>query len=62
MRKGSVEEFPMRDQYTVSGLVVGGICWECECRVVEIGGEDRLTLAWCDCRLPEDHDEMEVLS
>jgi hypothetical protein len=62
MRKGSVEEFPMRDQYTVSGLVVGGICWECECRVVEIGGEDRLTLAWCDCSLPEDHFEMAVLS
>ena len=55
------EEFPVRERYTVSGHLVGGICFECECRIVAIGGEDGITLAWCDCALPEDHHEMEIL-
>jgi len=56
-----LEEFPIRDRYTVSGLCVGDICFECECRIVEIGGEEGITLAWCDCAPPEDHHELEVL-
>ena len=54
-------EFPGRDRYTVSGLVVGDICFACECRVVRIGGDEGVTLAWCDCVFPEDHHEMELL-
>ena len=60
--KRPFEEFPVRERYTVSGLCVGGICFECECRIVEIGGEEGIALAWCDCSLPEDHHEMEILS
>ncbi len=56
-----IEEFPVRDRYTVSRLCVGDICWTCECRIVEIGGENGTTLAWCDCGFPQDHHEMEVL-
>ena len=56
-----LEEFPGRERYTVSGLCVGDICFTCECRVVEIGGEEGMTLAWCDCAFPGDHHEMEVL-
>jgi hypothetical protein len=51
--------YPVR-RYTVSGLRVEGICFECECRVLELHGED-VTLAWCDCVFPEDHHEMEIL-
>ena len=51
-----------RERSTVSGHLVGDICFECECRIVEIGGEDGITLAWCDCGLPDDHHEMEVLA
>jgi hypothetical protein len=54
-------EFPIVERYTVSGHGVGDICFECECRILEIGGEDGLTLAWCDCAFPEDHHEMEIL-
>jgi hypothetical protein len=46
---------------TVSGLAVGDICFACECRVVAIGGEEGMTLAWCDCVFPDDHHEMELL-
>ena len=53
--------FPERPRRTVSGHIVGDICFECECRIVEIGGPDGIALAWCDCGLPEDHHEMEVL-
>jgi hypothetical protein len=56
------EAFPIVERYTVSGHRVGDICFECECRILEIGGDDRLILAWCDCSFPEDHHEMEVLS
>jgi hypothetical protein len=52
--------FPVR-RFTVSGLRVGGICFECECRVLEIHGDPSITLAWCDCDPPEDHHEMEIL-
>lgn len=52
--------FPVR-RITVSGLRVGGICFECECRVLEIHGDPNITLAWCDCDPPEDHHEMEIL-
>ena len=54
-------EFPIRERRTVSGACVGDICFTCECRVVEIGGERGVTLAWCDCEFPDDHHEMEVL-
>ena len=54
-------EFPGRDRYTVSGLIAGDICFTCECRVVEIGGEQGITVAWCDCGFPDDHHEMELL-
>jgi hypothetical protein len=54
-------DFPIRRCWTVSGLCVGERCWVCGCRVVEIGGEEGVTLASCDCAFPEDHHEMEVL-
>jgi hypothetical protein len=57
----AVAEFPISDRFTVSGSRVGDICFECECRVVAIGGEEGMTLAWCDCVFPEDHHEMETL-
>ena len=53
--------FPHGARYTVSGHAVGGFCFACVCRVVEIGGGDGIALAWCDCSFPEDHHEMEVL-
>ncbi len=55
------DRFPVAEMYTVSGHCVGDICFRCECRIVEIGAEDEITLAWCDCALPEDHHEMELL-
>jgi len=55
------QSFPIRDRYTVSGLVVGDICFACECRILEIGGEEGMVLAWCECAWPEDAHEMEVL-
>ena len=67
MRKTGAErvegmaEDPIRDRFTVSGLIAGDICFSCECRVVEIGGGTGITLAWCDCDLPDDHHEMELL-
>jgi hypothetical protein len=56
-----VEGFPTLDRFTVSGSRVGDICFACECRIVEIGGEEGITLAWCDCVFRDDHHEMEVL-
>ena len=53
--------FPIRDRYTVSGMILGDICFECECRVLELGGEENLVLAWCECVWPGDAAEMEVL-
>jgi hypothetical protein len=55
------DSFTKAGRWTVSGLRLGGICFECECRILEIGGEEGITLAWCDCDLPEDHHEMELL-
>ena len=55
------DEFPIRDRYTVSGLILGDICFACECRILEIGGEKGMLLAWCDCAWPEDAAEMELL-
>ena len=55
------DEFPIRDRYTVSGLILGDICFACECRILELGGEDGMVLAWCDCVWPEDAAEMELL-
>jgi hypothetical protein len=57
----AVERFPVLDRITVSGSRVGELCFACECRVVAIGGEEGMALAWCDCVFPEDHHEMEVL-
>ena len=53
--------FPIRDRYTVSGLVVGDICFSCECRIFELGGDDGMALAWCECEWPGDAAEMEIL-
>jgi hypothetical protein len=53
--------FPIRDRYTVSGLVLGDICFACECRILELGGEEGMVLAWCDCEWPADAAVMEVL-
>jgi hypothetical protein len=63
MRKsgGGGAEFPSGDRFTVSGLIAGDVCFACECRVVEIGGEEGMRLAWCDCVFPDDHHEMELL-
>ena len=55
------QEFPIRDRYTVSGLLLGDICFACECRILELGGEEGMLLAWCDCAWPEDAAEMELL-
>jgi hypothetical protein len=52
--------FPAAYRIAVSGHVVGDLCFDCECRVVEIGGPGEMRLAWCECVLPEDHAEMEV--
>ena len=60
-KERKTEGVPVRERYTVSGFCVGDICGTCRCRVVEIGGADGVTLAWCDCAFPEDHHEMEVL-
>jgi hypothetical protein len=52
--------FPAAYRIAVSGHVVGDLCFDCKCRVVEIGGPGGMRLAWCECTLPEDHAEMEV--
>ncbi len=52
---------PIRDRYTVSGLLVGDICFACECRIVGLAGEEGMVLAWCECAFPDDAAEMEVL-
>jgi hypothetical protein len=56
-----LESFPVRDRYTVSGLVLGDICFACECRILELGGEEGMVLAWCECEWPADAAVMEVL-
>jgi hypothetical protein len=53
--------FPIRDRYTVSGHVVGDVCFTCCCRIVEFGGEEGMIFAWCGCGWPEDAAEMEIL-
>lgn len=58
--RGSVEMFPTPDRFTRSGKRVGDICFECECRILEIGGPGGMLLAWCECGWPEEHDEMEI--
>ena len=55
-----VERFPTPDRFTRSGKRVGDICFECECRILEIGGPDGMLLAWCECGWPDEHDEMEI--
>ena len=55
------EGFPIRDRYTVSGHVVGDVCFSCRCRVVEFAGDERLVFAWCECAFPDDFSELEVL-
>ena len=54
--------FPPPDRYVQCGRCVGEICFDCECRIVEIGGPDGLLLAWCECAWPEHHHEMEIVS
>jgi hypothetical protein len=61
-RKAVTEGFPAQARWTVSGMRVGGICLECECRVFEFAGENDIRLAWCECGFPEDHHGMEILS
>ena len=58
--RGGVERFPTPDRFTRSGKRVGDICFECECRILEIGGPDGMLLAWCECGWPDEHDEMEI--
>jgi len=41
--------------------VVGDICFACECRILEIAGEEGMVLAWCECGWPDDAAEMEAL-
>ena len=53
-------QFPIRDRYTVSGLILGDICFSCECRLLELGGDEEMVLAWCECAWPDDAAEMEV--
>jgi len=63
-KRGKVasDAFPYPFQrFTVSGMWVGGICFDCECRVVEIHGAEGMTFAWCGCSFPDDHHEMEIL-
>ena len=54
-------EFPIRDRFTVSGHIVGDVCFSCRCRIVEFVGDERMVFAWCECELPDDAAEMEVL-
>jgi hypothetical protein len=61
-RMAVTDGFPIPTRWTVSGLRVGGICFDCECRVLEFAGENDMRLAWCDCWFPEDHHGMEILS
>ena len=60
--KATRVDFPVRDRYTVSGLIVGDLCFACSCRVIEIAGDEEMILAWCDCGWPEDAHEMEILA
>jgi hypothetical protein len=53
--------FPIRERYTVSGLVVGDVCFTCRCRIVDFAGDEGMVLAWCECEWPENAAEMEVL-
>jgi hypothetical protein len=56
------ETFPIRDRYTVSGHVVGDVCFTCRCRIVELSsGDESLVFAWCDCALPDDFAVMEIV-
>lgn len=55
------QPFPMGDRYTVTGHVVGDICFACECRILELAGDEGMVLAWCECGWPDDAAEMEVL-
>ena len=55
------EAFPIVDRYTVSGHVVGDVCFTCRCRILEIGGDRGMVLAWCECGWPDDAHEMEIL-
>ena len=61
MSRQQSARFPVRDRYTVSGLVVGDVCFECRCRVLVFAGEPSMVLAWCECGFPDDATEMEVL-
>jgi len=54
------EPFPPPGRFTRSGKPVGDICFECECRILEIGGPDGMLLAWCECAWPDDHAELEI--
>jgi hypothetical protein len=59
-RKAATGDFPAQARWTVSGLRIEGICFECECRVLQFACED-IRLAWCECSFPEDHHGMEIL-
>ena len=61
IRRAAQTTFPIVDRYTVSSHVVGDVCFTCRCRVLEIGGDEGMVLAWCECEWPEDAHEMEVL-
>jgi hypothetical protein len=55
------QAFPIRERYTVSGLVVGDVCFTCRCRIVDFAGDEGMVLAWCEYEWPENAAEMEVL-
>ena len=59
--EASAQAFLIRDRYTVGGHVVGDICFACECRILELRGDEGMVLAWCECAWPGDAAEMEVL-
>lgn len=52
--------FHTPDRFTLSGRTVGDVCFDCECRILEIGGPDAMILAWCECAWPDDHAGMEI--
>ena len=60
-RENDALAFPIRDRYTVSGHAVGDRCFTCECRILELDGDEGMFLAWCECGWPDDAHEMEIL-
>jgi hypothetical protein len=60
-RTAATAAVPDGRSHTVTGHVVGDICFACECRILELAGDEGMVLAWCECGWPDDAAEMEVL-